>query len=291
MERVFLFSNRMKRIVIQGIKGSYHEQAVNEYFGNEEVEVIAGTSFKQLFRALAEDSSLYGMVAIENTIAGSLLQNYDFLCQSDLEVIGEHKLRISHCLAALPGETIESIAEISSHPIALRQCEDFLSTFPSVKISEADDTASAARFISTNQASGRAAICSRRAAEEYGLDILAEAVETNKRNFTRFLLLADRWVASQMPKCEGANKSTLVFSLPHHSGSLSKILTILSFYDMNLTKIQSLPIIGREWEYQFYADVTFSDRTRFQQSIEAIRPLTMDLRILGQYIESPFPTA
>lgn len=274
---------QLLRIAIQGIEGSYHEQAVKEYFADRPIEIVACNTFKELFEALADDSSLLGMVAIENTIAGSLLQNYDQICHSELEIIGEHKLHISHCLAALPGETLESLVEINSHPIALRQCEEFLATLPHVKVVEKGDTASAARWISETNQRHHAAICSRAAANKYGLEVLASGVETNKRNFTRFLLLADRWKVESLVEKHLANKATLVFTLPHTEGSLSKVLTILSFYNVNLTKIQSLPIIGREWEYQFYADLTFADRTRFQQSLDAIRPLTKDLRTLGEY--------
>lgn len=279
----------MKRVAIQGIEGSYHEQAAREYFGGETIEIVACETFPELFRRMADDPSLLAVVAIENTIAGSLLPNYDLLCRSELEIIGEHKLHISHCLAALEGETLDTIEEINSHPIALRQCEDFLSTLPHVKVVEKGDTASAARWIAQTNQHHHAAICSRIAARQYGLQILASAIETNKRNFTRFLVLADRWYAESIQTNKTINKSSLVFSLPHTEGSLSKVLTILSFYGINLTKIQSLPIIGREWEYQFHVDLTFTDRIRFQQSIDAIRPLTKDLKIFGQYPEYSAP--
>ena len=200
-------------------------------------------------------------------------------------MIGEYKLRISHSLVALPGTTIHEITEVNSHPIALMQCTDFLDTLPNVKMVEKEDTAMSARWISENNLKGHAAVCGKLAAKIYNMEILAEGIETNKRNFTRFLALADRWTAEDLLEKTEINKSSLVFALPHTSGSLSKVLSILSFYDMNLSKIQSLPIIGREWEYLFYIDLTFTDYTRYKQALDAIIPLTKDLKILGEYAE------
>ena len=132
---------------------------------------------------------------------------------------------------------------------------------------------------------GHAAICGKLAAQIYNMEVLAEGIETNKRNFTRFLAIADRWTADEMLKGEDKNKASVVFALPHTAGSLSKVLSVLSFYDMNLSKIQSLPIIGREWEYLFYINLTFTDYLRYKQALDAIRPLTKDLKILGEYAE------
>jgi prephenate dehydratase len=201
-------------------------------------------------------------------------------------VVGEKKLHISHCLAALPGESISSIVEVNSHPIALMQCGEYLDALPKIKIVEEDDTALSAKLIAENNLTGHAAICSKYAAELYGLEVLAEGIETNKRNFTRFLILADRWLADDMVKDSEINKVSMVFTLPHTEGSLSKVLTILSFYDVNLTKIQSLPIIGREWEYLFYVDLTFNNILKYKQALDAARPLTKDFKILGEYKEN-----
>ena len=275
----------MKKVAIQGIPGCYHEMAARSYFTNEEVEVEPCLTFPNLFEKMSKDDSLLGIMAIENTIAGSLLQNHELLRKSDLSIIGEYKLRISHVLAALPGETLENISEINSHPIALMQCEEFLNQLPNIKIVEKDDTAASAREIQEKGLKGHAAICSRLAAEMYGLNILESGIETNKRNFTRFLVLADSWQRDDLINRQSINKASLIFTLPHTNGSLSKVLTILSFYDINLTKIQSLPIIGREWEYRFYVDITFSDYTRYKQSLEAIKPLTKDFEIQGEYAE------
>jgi prephenate dehydratase len=165
------------------------------------------------------------------------------------------------------------------------QCGDFLDTLPHIRIVEKEDTAASAQWIAQNQLKGHAAICSRRAAEIYGLDVLIEGVETNKRNFTRFLMVADRWTADELLRDATKNKASLVFALPHAVGSLSQILSVLSFYDMNLTKIQSLPIIGREWQYLFYINLTFNNYMRYKQALDAVIPLTKDFQILGEYAE------
>lgn len=274
----------VRKIAIQGIGGAYHEIAARKYFENEgEVEIIPCRHFRDVTAAVRKDPDLIGIMAIENTIAGSLLQNHELIRESDLHVVGEQKIRISHTLAALPGESADTISEISSHPIALMQCRDYLDSFPDVKIVEGEDTAFCARCIAQGGLSGHAAICSRYAAELYGLQILAEGIETNKCNFTRFLLIANRWMADELISEEEITKSSVVFTLPHTEGSLSRVLAIFSFYNINLTKIQSLPIQGREWEYLFYVDLTFDSLLRYKQGIDAARPLTKDFKILGEY--------
>ena len=209
--------------------------------------------------------------------------------QSNLQVIGEQKLRISQVLAALPGQTIEQLVEANSHPIALMQCEQFLRRHPNLKMIEKFDTAGSAKEIAEQNLVGHAAVCGEYAANLYGLNILAKSIETNKRNFTRFLIVADPLLASELKADEREiNKSSIVFTLPHTHGALSKVLTIFSFYDINLSKIQSLPIIGREWEYRFYVDLTFDSFVRYMQSIDAVRPLMNDFRILGEYKECTY---
>lgn len=278
----------MKRVAIQGGLGAYHEIAARDYFRDEELEIVPCATFRDLFAAAAGDAGLICIMAIENTIAGSLLANHDLLKMSDMQIAGEHKLRISHSLAALPGRRTGEIGEVMSHPIALMQCEAFLDTLPDVKIVEHEDTALAARDIRDKQMMSTAAICSTLAAEKYGLEILARGIETNKRNFTRFLILAQGEMLREVQKDNHINKSSLVFVLPHNEGSLSRVLSVLSFYGINLTRIQSLPIIGREWEYQFYIDLTFTDYNRYRQSIDAIMPLISGLKVLGEYREEKY---
>lgn len=279
----------MKQIAIQGIAGCFHDTAARRCFPEEEIGIVPCVSFDELFARMSSDPALLGIAAIENTIAGSLLPNHELLRRSQARIVAEQKLRISHVLAALPGERIDTIREVHSHPIALMQCGDFLSSHPTMKLVERDDTAGSAEEIARQGQSQTAAICSADAAEMYGLDILARSIETNKHNFTRFLLLADQTQADKFADPSRANKSSLLFTLTHTQGSLSKVLTVLSFYDINLTKIQSLPIIGREWEYRFYVDVTFDNPQRYHQAIDAARPLTKEFRILGEYAECPNP--
>jgi len=273
----------MKKVAIQGVAGAYHDIAARAFFKGEEIDIVPCSTFKDVFSAMRKDNSTFGIIAIENTIAGSLLQNHNLLRESDTCIIGEFKQRISHCLAVLPGQKLEDIAEVHSHPIALMQCTDYLENHPAWKVVESEDTAISAKAIQEGQIMGRAAICSELAAKIYGLTILAKGIETNKRNFTRFLILCDRWTAEQYNQSSEINKSSIVFTTNHEEGALSQVLSVLSFYHNNLTKIQSLPIMGHEWEYLFFIDLTFDDYMRYKQSLDAIRPLTKNLRVLGEY--------
>ena len=276
-----------KKVTIQGIAGCYHEAAARSYFGEEEIETVPCSTFPEMFDRMNNDRSLLGIIAIENTIAGSLLHNNELLRQSGTQIIGEYKLRISHSFVCLPEEDWDDITEVNSHPIALMQCREFLAQHPKMKVVEGEDTALSAETIKRENLKGHAAICSKAAAERYGMKVLQEGVETNKHNFTRFLVVADPWQVDEIrrhPHPE-TNKASMVFTLPHTEGSLSQVLSILSFYSINLTKIQSLPIIGREWEYQFYVDVVFDNVLRYKQSIAAITPLTKELKILGEYAD------
>ena len=275
----------MKKIAIQGVPGSYHDIAAHKFFKDEEIELICCNTFEEVFETLRKDSGVIGAVAIENTIAGSLLHNYELLRDSGLTIIGEHKLRISHSLMCLPDEDWEDLTEVNSHPVALAQCREFLQHHPHLKVVETEDTAGSARDIHEQQLKGHAAICSKYAAGLYHMKILQEGIETNKHNFTRFLIVCDPWMADELKDRSQVNKANIVFCTPHTQGSLSKVLSIFTFYNINLTKIQSLPIIGREWEYMFYVDVMFDDYLRYRQSIDAVTPLTKSLKILGEYAE------
>lgn len=279
--------NTPLRIGIQGVAGCFHDAAAREFFDGRTVETIGFDSFPELFDALDADASMLGIVAIENTIVGSILSNHELLRTSNLRIIGEHKKRISHVLCALPGTALDDIEEVNSHPMALMQCEQWLRRHPKMKMVEHFDTAGSARDIALNKIKGHAAVCGEYAARLYGLDILAEGIETNKRNFTRFLILADPATLAG-PQLD-IDKASLMFTLPHRQGALSKVLTIFSFYDINLSKIHSTPIIGREWEYRFYIDLTFDNALRYHQAIDAVRPLINDFKILGEYraVENP----
>ena len=276
----------MKRIAIQGELGSFHDIAAHQYYEGEQIQLVCCQTFEQVFENVRRDPTAIAMLAIENTIAGSLLHNYELLRQSGTTVVGEHRLHIRHCICCLPDDTWETLQEVHSHPVALMQCRNFLANHPQLKAVEAEDTAGAAAYIARHQCRGWAAICNAEAAKMYGLKVLEDAIEDNKHNFTRFLIASNPQKADFLRPLEETNKASLVFSLPHEEGALSKVLTILSFYNINMTKIQSLPIIGHEWEYMFYVDVTYSNLTRYRQSIDAITPLTKELRILGEYKES-----
>ena len=187
-----------KKVAIQGIAGCYHDIAARNYYEGEEIEIIPCNTFPDVISTIKKDPSIVGLMAIENTIAGSLLQNHELIRESGLKVTGEYKLRISHSLVALPGTSIHDITEVNSHPIALMQCTEFLNTLPNAKVVEKEDTAMSARWIAENHIEGHAAICGKLAAEIYGMEVLAEGIETNKRNFTRFLSIAERSVADEI---------------------------------------------------------------------------------------------
>lgn len=248
-------------------------------------------SFDDMFAALDTDPELYAAVAIENTIAGALLQNFEFIRRSERRVIGECKLRVSHSLCALPGTKLEDLKEVRSHRMALLQCRQYLSHHPGIRRVEDFDTAGCARMVAENKMEGVAAIAPAYAARLYGLDVLAEGIEDDNRNFTRFLII-DR-DGHEHPEnhdshenhenLKNMDKISVAFTVPHEKGALSKVLTILTFYDINLTMLQSMPVVGHEWEYRFYADLTFQDRERCEQAVAAVAPLTSDFRILGWY--------
>ncbi len=273
----------MKQIAIQGIEGSFHDIAAHRYFEGEEVKLVCCDTFEEMFARLKAEQDLLGLMAIENTIAGSLLHNYELLRESGMTIVGEHKLRIKHSIMCLPDEDWQDIREVNSHPVALMQCRQFLDRHPELKKVETADTAGAAADISRERRHGHAAICHRDAADIYGMKVLQEGIETNKHNFTRFLVLAHPEKATALRNRGTINKASLVFTLPHEEGSLSAILSVLSFYKLNLTKIQSLPIIGQEWQYMFYIDLSFGEERRYRQALNAITPLTRELKQLGVY--------
>ena len=275
----------MKRIAIQGEHGCFHDIAAHAYFSGEQVQITCCATFEEVFEQVENDPTVIALLAIENTIAGSLLHNYDLLRKSGTTVVGEQRLHIRHCICCLPDDDWTTVVEVHSHPVALMQCRSFLDSHSGIKAVEAADTAGAAAYITQNQCHGRAAICSAEAARLYGMKILEDSIEDNKHNFTRFLVACRPQRADFLRPLSEADKASIVFSLPHEEGSLSKVLTILSFYGINLTKIQSLPVIGHEWEYLFYIDLTFDSLTRYRQAIDAITPLVNSIRILGEYKE------
>lgn len=269
-----------KRIAIQGVKGAFHEIAARKFFG-EAMELEMCDSFPALFRSMNKHTATYGVIAIENSVAGTILPNYALLRNSDYSVIGEVYLRIEHNLMALPGQSLEEITEVYSHPMALKQCQVFLENFPSIKQVEHADTAGAAQWIQSEGLRGKAAIASSLAAEHYGMEILSAGIEDNKRNFTRFLIITD--IADKERNHSNLNKATLCFNLLHKVGYLSQVLLVLSSHGMNLAKIQSSPIVGVEWEYFFHIDLEYEDYAQYRRALDAIKPLVNEMKILGEY--------
>tara|TARA_Y100000589_G_scaffold183827_1_gene174115 strand:+ start:373 stop:1212 length:840 start_codon:yes stop_codon:yes gene_type:complete len=266
-----------KKIAIQGIESSFHEEAAYKYFGKD-IETVKCLSFQDLCESLKNGESDFAIMAIENSIAGSLLQNYTLLQEYSFNIIGEIFIRIKMNLMALPGTKIEDIKVAQSHPIAIRQCSRFLTGLKGVLLEEKEDTAICAKNIAKHKLANVAAVASASAAEIFGLEILAKSIETNKKNFTRFIIL------SKTPeKDELRNKATLFFQLPHDPGALAKILNILAAYSINLTKIQSVPIVGKPYEYNFHVDMIWESYANFQKAITTIEGIVVNLEILGEY--------
>ncbi len=274
-----------KRVAIQGVKGCFHEQAAR-FFYQEHGHIVPQTveclTFDDLYKSVDNGMADAAVMAIENTVSGGLLPNFELLRKYDRKIKGEVFLRIQQNLMALPGQSIEDIKEVRTHYMAINQTREFFKDYPWIRLVESEDTAKSAADVALGGLKGVGAVASTLAAELYGLDILAESIETYKQNFTRFLILDDALAVDKTK----VNKSSMCFTLPHAPGSLAHVLTILSFYGMNLTRIQSLPIPGQEWQYFFYVDIKFDDYVRYEQALAAVRPLMEDLNILGEYVSA-----
>ncbi|HAG16802.1 MAG TPA: prephenate dehydratase [Bacteroidales bacterium] len=281
----------MKKIAIQGVRGAFHEIATRRFFQNQEIEIVQCLTFNDLFDSLLFGESDYGVVAIENSLVGSIIPNYALLRNSKLKVLGELFLRIEQNLIVLPNEKMQDIQEIYSHPMAIEQCLEFLNPMrrAGVRILDSEDTALSVKRIADQRLKGVAAIGSSLAAEIYGLEILQKNIQTNKKNFTRFLVISNELNYQIYIQSVEKNKASLYFKLPNEEGSLSQVLSVLAFYKINLSKIQSLPIVGTEWEYMFYIDLVFSDYEKYQGALAAIQPLTIELTILGEYQKGERP--
>ena len=269
-----------KKIAIQGGYGAFHEIAAHHYFENEDIEILPRNTFRDMVTTLKDRKCDFGIMAIENSLAGSIIPNYNLIINSSMHVNGEIYLRIKQNLVALPGVKIEELKEVYSHPMAILQCQNFFDKYPDIKVIESIDTAMSAGDIAEKGDRFTGAIASRLASEKYGLDIIAESIETNKKNYTRFLILAENGIV--IPP-EEVNKASIFFTVAHKFGSLSKILSILSYYEINLAKIQSMPIPGKDWEYMFFVDVEINNYDMYKKSLEAIKPFTPSLGILGEY--------
>ncbi|MDR3272182.1 MAG: prephenate dehydratase [Flavobacteriaceae bacterium] len=270
----------MRLISIQGIKGSFHHEAVAKFFKNGEAEVLDSPTFKTLVKDITNGNADYGMMAIENSIAGAILPNYTLITKNKLHIIGEIALPIRHNLLSLESDTLDTITEVQTHPMALLQCENFLEKYPDWKLLAKDDTATCAKKISENQMKGIATIGSKLAAKMYNLKILAEDIHDISDNYTRFYLLS-----KNNEKIENFDKASLYFTTKHEMGSLSKVLDILTKYKLNMTKIQSVPLSGSVFQYSFHVDVILDNRNyeSYHQALEELRQNTGFLHVLGEY--------
>lgn len=266
-------------VAIQGIKGSYHH-IVSQQFFEKPVDVIECLTFDRVVESLISKESDAVIMALENSIAGSIIPNYALIDNHDLHIVGEHYLDIQHCLMALPNQTIEDIKEVYSHPMALLQCKEFFKDYPHIKLVEDKDTAEVAERIHNNQLKHIGAIASAYAAELFELDILAHGIQSIKHNETRFVVV--KRTNSEYPKAE-INKASLKFVADHKRGSLATVLNVMSDCKLNLTKIQSLPIIETPWKYAFFVDVTFETYQDFAKAKSILNIMTQGLKILGEY--------
>lgn len=276
-----------KKIAIQGFEGSFHQSAAIKYYGKE-VEVICCSTFREVVK-VAGDSSLSdgGLMAIENSIAGSILPNYNLLQKSKLKIVGEIYLQINQNLLVNPGVTLDDIREVHSHPMALLQCSDYLEKY-NWKLIETEDTALSARLIHQHKSKHIAGIAGELAAELFQLDMIAPNIHTQKNNYTRFWVLEKEENGGDI---EGANKASIIFETDHTKGSLAKVLTTIAEGFVNLSKLQSMPIPGSDWKYAFHADCEFVDIEQLNAVLENIKPFTANIKVYGIYKNGKTPRA
>jgi len=275
----FLFCMKT-RVSIQGYEGSFHQVAARQFFGKD-VEVIPCATFREVVKiACNKKESDGGIMAIENSIAGSILPNYNLLQKSNLRITGEVYLHIKQHLLVNPGVMLKDIREVHSHPMAILQCIDFLEKNPQWKLVETEDTALSARYIHQHRHKHAAAIAGKLAADLFQLKIIVPNIHTVKNNYTRFLVLQREDTATRVQE---ANKASVNFQTDHSKGSLARVLTKIAEGDINLSKLQSFPIPGSDWKYNFHADMEFDSISKFYAVIETIRPLTVELQVYGVY--------
>lgn len=277
-KRGLFFYDENMRISIQGEKGSFHEVAARLFFRNENFETVACATFDHTLMAVKEGRADFAVMAVENARSGSILSNYTLIRESGMKIYGEINLRIKQNLMAVPGQTIASIREIRSHPIALAQCMTYLSRLRGVTLIESEDTAGSARYISENKLRGVAAIASAATAELYGLEIIAPEIETYKKNYTRFTIMGEEKDAPR-----DGNKVSICFATGHKPGSLATVLVRLAELDINLSKIQSVPRLNGEWEYMFYTDLELKPDHDIGLIRNVLENYTTNLEVLGIY--------
>lgn len=265
------------KIAIQGIAGSFHHIAANAYFGDN-ITLKTCLSFDEMPALLKDEKVDYLLMAIENSIVGSILPNYGLISDANLHIIGEVYLPIAHQLMSLKGQNIDDIKAVWSHPMAINQCREFLRNYPNIKIVEKEDTADAARFIIENKLENTAAIASEKAAKLYNLEIIAKDIHTNKDNYTRFFVLG-----KIKEKVKKETKISLKFITKHQQGSLAEVLNLFVKYNLNLSKIQSLPISNEPWKYSFFADLLLDESHDIDLVLSELRVLVQEVQVLGVY--------
>lgn len=267
------------KIAIQGIKGSNHHQVAIDFYGND-IELLECSSFDAVVQHLLEGSADKGIMAIENSIAGSIIPNYNLVYHNKIHVIGEHYLNIHHNLMVLRGKTMDDVKEVHSHPMALLQCKEFFKDYPQIKLVESADTAETAKRINDEKLEHIAAIAPKMASELYDLEIIADSIQTIKNNSTRFIILKKQ---NKVWPEEEINKASLRFITDHKRGSLATVLNVMSDCNLNLTKIQSLPVIETPWKYAFFVDVTFDKYEHFAKAKSLLDIMSEDFQVLGEY--------
>lgn len=276
--------NRKPRVAIQGIRASFHEEAAFKFFGDD-IEPVECSSFKQTFEKLQAKEADYVIMAIENSIAGSILPNYTLLMNYNFPVVGEVYLPIQLHLLAYPGVKFEDVKVVTSHPMALRQCLDFFEAYPHIQLVEGTDTAACAKRVRDEKLTDTVAIANTLAAKLYGLDVLERRIESNRTNYTRFLILTDHNDAEKIQ----ANKASLCFQVGNHVGALAKVLNIFAGQELNMSKIQSMPVLGKRNEYNFYVDVEWEKQEQYDTAIRQILKYTQNFNILGEYLKNDGP--
>ncbi|WP_340065572.1 prephenate dehydratase [Ascidiimonas aurantiaca] len=266
-------------VAIQGIKGSFHHQVAQEYF-TKDVPVKECLSFDGVITSLIDGEASRAVMALENSIAGSIIPNYARINENGLHIVGEHYIHIQHNLMALQGQAIEDIKEVHTHPMALLQCKEFFKKYPHIKLVEDVDTAETARRIHVKKMKGLAAVASIAASQMYALPILAAGIQTIQNNETRFVILQTK---NHVLPPHQINKASLMFELDHKRGSLAAILNVMSDCKLNLTKIQSLPKIETPWKYSFFVDVTFFRYADFEKAKTIITIMADHFKVLGEY--------
>jgi prephenate dehydratase len=269
------------RVAIQGIKASFHEEAAFKYFGRD-IQTVECNSFKKTCEVLDKREADFVVMAIENSIAGSLLPNYTLIRDYNFAITGEVYLPIQLHLMALPGVKFEDVKYVTSHPIAIRQCIDFFDEYPHLNVVESVDTAACAKKIRDEELTDTVAIANTLAAELYGLNIIERRIESNKKNYTRFLILKN----DKTEDNKAINKASICFQVSNRVGALSKVLNIFAENNVNLTKIQSMPVLGKRNEYYFYVDIEWKNMENYDAVVRKTLKYTVNFNIMGEYIKN-----